>query len=33
VLIAGVAAYIKRLRPDTKIIGVEAMDADAMDRR
>ena len=31
-LIAGVAAYIKRLRPDTKIIGVEAMDADAMDR-
>ena len=31
-LIAGVAAYIKRLRPETKIIGVEAMDADAMDR-
>ena len=31
-LIAGVAAYIKRLRPDTKIIGVEAMDAVAMDR-
>jgi threonine dehydratase len=31
-LIAGVAAYIKRLRPGTKIIGVEAMDADAMDR-
>ena len=31
-LIAGVAAYIKRLRPDTKIIGVEAVDADAMDR-
>ena len=29
-LIAGVAAYIKRLRPKTKIIGVEAMDADAM---
>jgi threonine dehydratase len=29
-LIAGVAAYIKRLRPTTKIIGVEAVDADAM---
>jgi threonine dehydratase len=31
-LISGVAAYIKRLRPETKIIGVEAADADAMDR-
>ncbi len=31
-LIAGVAAYIKRLRPETKIIGVEAVDADAMTR-
>jgi len=31
-LIAGVAAYIKRLRPQTKIIGVEAADADAMAR-
>ena len=31
-LISGVAAYIKRLRPETKVIGVEAMDADAMDR-
>ena len=29
-LIAGVAAYIKRLRPETRIIGVEAVDADAM---
>ena len=29
-LIAGVAAYVKRLRPETKIIGVEAGDADAM---
>jgi len=29
-LISGVAAYIKRLRPQTKIIGVEATDADAM---
>ena len=29
-LISGVAAYIKRLRPQTKIIGVEARDADAM---
>ena len=31
-LISGVAAYIKRLRPQTKIIGVEPFDADAMDR-
>ncbi|MEM9136654.1 MAG: threonine ammonia-lyase, biosynthetic [Cyanobacteria bacterium P01_F01_bin.42] len=31
-LIAGVAAYIKRLRPETKIIGVEPIDADAMSR-
>ena len=31
-LISGVAAYIKRLRPQTKIIGVEAVDADAMAR-
>jgi threonine dehydratase len=31
-LISGVAAYIKRLRPQTKIIGVEAADADAMTR-
>lgn len=29
-LIAGVAAYIKRLRPETRIVGVEAVDADAM---
>ena len=29
-LISGVAAYIKRLRPETKIISVEAIDADAM---
>ncbi|XZG70648.1 threonine ammonia-lyase, biosynthetic [Chitinibacteraceae bacterium HSL-7] len=29
-LIAGVAAYIKRLRPDVKIIGVEPTDANAM---
>jgi threonine dehydratase len=29
-LISGVAAYIKRLRPETRIIGVEAIDADAM---
>lgn len=29
-LIAGVAAYVKRLRPDIKIIGVETLDADAM---
>ncbi len=31
-LISGVAAYIKRLRPQTKIIGVEAADAAAMTR-
>ena len=31
-LISGVAAYIKRVRPEIKIIGVEAIDADAMDR-
>jgi threonine dehydratase len=31
-LIAGVAAYIKRLRPQTRIVGVESVDADAMDR-
>lgn len=29
-LIAGVAAYIKRLRPEIRVIGVEAADADAM---
>ena len=29
-LIAGIGAYVKRLRPDIKIIGVEPMDADAM---
>ncbi|MBI4754747.1 MAG: threonine ammonia-lyase, biosynthetic [Betaproteobacteria bacterium] len=29
-LISGVAAYIKRLRPEIRIIGVEAADADAM---
>ena len=31
-LISGVAAYIKRVRPEIKIVGVEAIDADAMDR-
>ncbi|MEL6900044.1 MAG: threonine ammonia-lyase, biosynthetic [Cyanobacteria bacterium J06606_4] len=31
-LISGVAAYIKRLRPHIKIIGVEPVDADAMSR-
>ena len=29
-LAAGVAAYIKRLRPEIKVIGVETFDADAM---
>jgi threonine dehydratase len=31
-LIAGVAAYVKRLRPETRVIGVEPNDADAMYR-
>ena len=31
-LIAGIAAYVKRLRPEVKIIGVEPVDADAMYR-
>lgn len=29
-LLAGVAAYIKRIRPHTRLIGVEAVDSDAM---
>ncbi|BAW97585.1 threonine ammonia-lyase, biosynthetic [[Synechococcus] sp. NIES-970] len=29
-LIAGIAAYVKRVRPEIKIIGVEPVDADAM---
>lgn len=29
-LISGIAAYVKRLRPETKIIGVEPTDANAM---
>jgi threonine dehydratase len=31
-LIAGIAAYVKRLRPEIKIIGVEPADADAMNQ-
>jgi threonine dehydratase len=31
-LISGIAAYIKRLRPDIKIIGVEPVDSDAMNQ-
>jgi threonine dehydratase len=31
-LIAGIAAYVKRLRPEIKVIGVEPQDADAMAR-
>lgn len=31
-LIAGVAGYIKSIRPEIKVIGVEAVDADAMSR-
>jgi len=29
-LISGIAAYVKRIRPEIKIIGVEPVDADAM---
>ncbi len=29
-LIAGIAAYVKAVRPEIKVIGVEAVDADAM---
>lgn len=29
-LIAGIAAYVKAVRPEIKVIGVEAIDADAM---
>ncbi|MBD2578864.1 threonine ammonia-lyase, biosynthetic [Oscillatoria sp. FACHB-1406] len=31
-LIAGIGAYVKRIRPEVKIIGVEPVDADAMYR-
>ena len=31
-LIAGIGAYVKQLWPDTEIIGVEPVDADAMSR-
>lgn len=31
-LISGVAAYVKRLRPDIRIVGVEPIDADGMNR-
>jgi threonine dehydratase len=31
-LISGIAAYVKRLRPDIKMIGVEPVDADAMNQ-
>lgn len=31
-LISGIAAYVKKLRPKTRIIGVEPVDADAMYR-
>jgi threonine dehydratase len=31
-LIAGIAAYVKRLRPEIRVIGVEPVDADAMHR-
>ena len=31
-LIAGIAAYVKRVRPEVRIIGVEPVDSDAMSR-
>jgi threonine dehydratase len=31
-LISGVAAYVKQIRPDIKIIGVQSLDSDAMAR-
>ncbi|GGZ03515.1 threonine ammonia-lyase, biosynthetic [Pseudoduganella plicata] len=31
-LISGVAAYVKQIRPDIKVIGVQSMDSDAMAR-
>jgi threonine dehydratase len=31
-LIAGIAAYVKRVRPEVRIIGVEPVDSDAMTR-
>ena len=31
-LVAGIASYVKAVRPEVKIIGVEPADADAMDR-
>ena len=31
-LIAGIAAYVKRVRPSVKVIGVEPVDSDAMTR-
>ena len=31
-LISGVASYVKRLQPEVKIIGVQPVDSDAMDR-
>jgi cysteine synthase len=31
-LISGIAAYVKRLKPSIRVIGVEPTDADAMAR-
>ena len=31
-LIAGISAYVKRLRPEIRVVGVEPVDADAMHR-
>ncbi len=31
-LIAGIASYVKRVRPEVKVIGVQPVDSDAMTR-
>ena len=31
-LVAGIASYVKRVRPEIKVIGVEPIDSDAMSR-
>src|SRR5690606_378937 len=31
-LVAGVAAYVKQIKPDTRVIGVQTVDSDAMAR-
>ncbi len=31
-LISGIASYVKQVRPDTRVIGVQTLDSDAMDQ-